>query len=629
MRTLARIPWFHVRRDDKLPGTRAGLAVEGQATRLIARMTGVLAITAALLIGIAPPATYFHLRYVYQQGRLEGEIRTQSHLLRDLIQNDPGYWEFEADKLQRLFTPRRDGDVDTIYRVRTENGSVVVQVPRYVDLTALHPTMVIDRDVMLAGKPVARVEGIETIAPLLWQTLLVAAVSVLSALAIYVLRVVPVRALNRAVDRIGFLASHDPLTSLPNRAVFCARLDELLLQCVHHGRQSAILCLGLDRFKYVNDTLGHLAGDELLTLAAGRLRASLRENDLLVRLGGDEFAVIPWGLRRPEDAAIVAGRLITVLAEPYLIHGCKAIVGCSVGIAVTSPGMSSDRLLSNADLALFRAKSEGRGSYRFFEEDMNGRLQARITLEHELHQALRDGQFRVHYQPQVTLRDGRIFGVEALVRWQHPERGFVSPAEFIPLAEETGLIHALGEWVLRSACLEARDWQGVQLAVNLSPVQFRQPGVAAMIEGVLAEVGFDPRRLELEITEGVLLHDGEATHTTLQALKAMGIGMAMDDFGTGYSSLSHLQRFPFDKIKIDRSFVNDLGRADNGSAIVRAVIALSHSLGLPVLAEGVETEQQASLLLAEGCEEAQGYHFGRPMPAAELAQRLAVQRLAA
>jgi predicted signal transduction protein with EAL and GGDEF domain len=336
----------------------------------------------------------------------------------------------------------------------------------------------------------------------------------------------------------------------------------------------------------------------------------------LARLGGDEFAILQPGEVRVDAAEALARRIVALLAQPIDLEGQEVLVGASIGIALTNGG-DPGQLLQSADLALYGAKAEGRGMFRFFEEEMNLRLRERRALEHDLRRGLAENQFYLRYQPQVDLAGMRMVGVEALLRWSHPERGEVSPASFIPLAEDTGLILPLGEWVLRTACARATAWPGLRLAINLSPVQFRQPGLAELVQRVLQETGFEPSRLELEITEGVLLDNTDATLATLTALRRQGVRVAMDDFGTGYSSLSYLRRFPFDKIKIDRSFVAHLGAPD-ADAIVRTIISLGRTLGMRANAEGVETAEQAARLRAEGCEEVQGYHFARPLPPAAI-----------
>ena len=428
----------------------------------------------------------------------------------------------------------------------------------------------------------------------------------------------------RAEERIRFLAHHDPLTRLPNRAGFAERLARLAEMPGRGAEGFALLALDLDRFKVVNDTLGHAMGDALLVKAADRLRAAVRSHDLVVRLGGDEFAVVQFAKGDPAAATALAQRLIDLLSRPFLIDGQVLNIGTSVGIALhPQDGAELPDLVRSADLALYRAKSEGRGTYRFFETEMDTRMQRRRLLELELRGALAMRQFHLLYQPQVDVGTGAVSGFEALIRWTHPVRGIVSPAEFIPLAEETGLIVPIGEWVLREACREAAGWPGAPfLSVNLSPVQFRSPGLVDAVRAACAATGFDPRRLELEITESVLLTDSDGTLATLRALKALGVRIAMDDFGTGYSSLSYLRSFPFDKIKIDRSFVRDVTEGGETAAIVRAIIGLGRSLGMRITVEGVETHEQLEHLRAEGCDQVQGYLTGRP-----LAPEAAVERL--
>ena len=428
----------------------------------------------------------------------------------------------------------------------------------------------------------------------------------------------------RAIEnRIAHMAHHDTLTDLPNRSFFRERLTAVLES--RNQKQGAVLCLDLDGFKGVNDTLGHAAGDELLRAVADRLRACVREEDTVARLGGDEFVVLQASVPSPEAASRLAARLIEQLAQPFLIQGQTLVIGASLGIAqLPGDGTTPDLLLHNADLALYQAKAEKRGTFRFFEPEMNDRVQNRREIERDLQQAFTTGGLELFYQPLVTLRESRVSACEALLRWRHPERGFVSPSEFIPIAEETGLITAIGEWVLRRACLDAASWPDeIKVAVNLSPVQFRQRELVAMVVSALAVSGLSPDRLELEITESVLLADSEANLAVLHQLRGLGVRIAMDDFGTGYSSLSYLRTFSFDKIKIDQSFVRELGTSRHCAAIVRAVIRLGIDLGITTVAEGVETTEQRDHLQREGCDEMQGYLFSRPLPLSDLKQMLA------
>jgi diguanylate cyclase (GGDEF)-like protein/PAS domain S-box-containing protein len=426
-----------------------------------------------------------------------------------------------------------------------------------------------------------------------------------------------------AERRAQYLAHHDPLTELPNRELFGDRLEQAVATVSRRGEMAAVLCIDLDRFKDVNDTLGHGAGDLLIQSCAERLQACVRETDTVARIGGDEFAIVQIGLEQPNGAQRLCRRVIETLATPFDLDGHEVLVTASVGVAlIPLDGSIPGRLLQNADIALYRAKDEGRNTFRFFEAGMDARLQARKALERDLRQALGRNELELYYQPKIELAHNRLSGVEALIRWHHPERGLVPPGEFIGVAEETGLILALGEWVLRRACAQATEWPGLEMSVNISPVQFRQPDLVNVISRALADSGLEPQRLEVEITEGVLLQHTEAAMTTLSQLKDLGVRIAMDDFGTGYSSLGYLQKFPFNKIKIDKSFVSALETRADADAIVRAVVGLGHSLGMVTCAEGVETAEQLTFLESEGCDEVQGYYFGRPMTASDFERML-------
>jgi diguanylate cyclase (GGDEF)-like protein len=417
---------------------------------------------------------------------------------------------------------------------------------------------------------------------------------------------------------VVFLARHDALTRLPNRVMFWERMEQAMAQ-VGRGIGCAVLCLDLDRFKLVNDTLGHPVGDRLLQAVADRLQACVREVDTVARFGGDEFAVIQFATERPEKAELLAKRIIQVVGDPFEIDGHQILIGASIGVSLAPfDGTSPERLLKNADIALYLAKSEGRGTVRFFEPEMDARIQRRRTLEVDLRNAFARDQLEVHYQPLVDLAVGGIRGFEALLRWQHPVRGVVSPAEFIPLAEETGLIVPIGEWLLRAACVEATRWPvDISVAVNLSPVQFRKGKLVETVKAALDLSGLSPVRLEIEIAEAVLLQDTIQTLASLHELRRMGILVALDDFGTGYSSLSYLRSFPFDKIKIDQSFIRSLADEDS-MAVIRAVTGLGRNFCLKTTAEGVETLEQLERLREEGCTEVQGYLFSQPVPAADL-----------
>jgi diguanylate cyclase (GGDEF)-like protein len=406
------------------------------------------------------------------------------------------------------------------------------------------------------------------------------------------------------------------------------RIDETLNQSRRNGAKVAVVCIDLDDFKTVNETLGHATGDKVLRGVAKRLRSSLRQEDLVGRLGADEFIAVQSGIVRPEDASDLARRLIAAVTEPYLIEGQSVAISARAGIAIApGDGDDAEKLLKNADMALSRAKGEAGMTFSFFEAAMDARAQTRRRLEIDLRAAIDADLLRPHYQPLIDLKTGQITGFEALVRWPSPERGFVSPGEFIPLAEETGLINPIGGLVLRRACAEAARWPDpVRVAVNLSPLQFRTGNLLAMVMDALNQSGLPARRLELEITETLLMDKGDQVLATLHALRALGVHISMDDFGTGYSSLSYLRSFPFDEIKIDQSFVRGLAANHDAQAIVRAIVNLGKGLGVTITAEGIETESELSFLRAEGCHQGQGFLFSKARPNDEVTRLLEAQR---
>jgi diguanylate cyclase (GGDEF)-like protein len=427
----------------------------------------------------------------------------------------------------------------------------------------------------------------------------------------------------RSDQRIAHLAHYDALTDLPNRTLFRERLEREIRR-VHRGEQLAVLYIDIDEFKGVNDSLGHPVGDELLKAVASRLGRCVRETDIVARLGGDEFAIVQTAVENPDDVTELVTRIYQAIREPYECLGHHLAADASIGIAIApQDGSDLDQLLKNADLAMYSAKADGRRTFRLFEPDMDARVKVRRRLELDLRHAIANGEFELHYQPLVNLLDNRVTGCEALLRWRHPERGMISPAEFIPVAEETGLINQLGEWVLATACAEAAKWPDhVKIAVNVSPIQFRSKALALKVAGALAASGLPAKRLELEITEAVLIRDDEAALATLHQLRTIGVRIALDDFGTGYSSLSYLQRFPFDKIKIDRCFIGDIAEPDGSASIVQAVVNIAAARDMTTTAEGVETEQQLTMLRTLGCTEMQGYLFSAAKPATEIRRLL-------
>ena len=427
-----------------------------------------------------------------------------------------------------------------------------------------------------------------------------------------------------AEEHIQRLAFYDPLTGLPNRRLFQDRLEHAVARAERQERLTALMFLDLDHFKDVNDSLGHEVGDALLQAVAERLKELLRATDSVARLGGDEFAIIQCGLTNVDGAAVLAEKVVEALGEPFEIQGRQIFTGSSVGITIY-PFDDSDinALVQNADTAMYRAKREGRGTYQFHTADMNAAAHARMALIADLHHAIEHHEFSLHYQPQVSLKSGGIIGLEALIRWHHPEHGLVSPAEFIPVAEESGLIVPIGHWVLDEACRQARQWQEaglpqMRIAVNISARQFRQGAIVEAVALTLANSGLDPDWLELEVTESALMDDVESAIDTMERLRALGVHLAIDDFGTGYSSMSYLKRFPVDHLKIAAEFIRDMTADTDDSAIAKAIIDMGHSLNMKVIAEGVETDQQLRCLIDKGCDEKQGFFFSRPLPPKEL-----------
>lgn len=432
-----------------------------------------------------------------------------------------------------------------------------------------------------------------------------------------VLAVRDLRERRAAEEKIRYLAEHDGLTGLPNRNSLQARLVAAVERVEASGESLSVICIDLDHFKEANDQHGHLAGDAILVETARRLQSAVQAPSFAARLGGDEFIVVQVaGGDQPTAAAELAGRLIEMLSAPVPYEGQELALGASLGVSLyPDDGRTAEALMANADMALYRAKESGRGVYRFFKREMDDSIRERRNLARDLRQGIADEELVVHYQPLARAADGEVCGFEALVRWRHPTRGMIPPLDFIPVAEENGLIGPLGDWVLRRACADAASWEKpLRIAVNLSPIQLHNPALPSLVHEVLITTGLSPSRLELEITESALFKDYQRALDNLRRLKALGVRIAMDDFGTGFSSLSTLQSFPFDKIKIDKSFVENIHRHDRATVIVRAVLGLGRSLEIPVVAEGVETEEQIVFLRGENCTELQGYAIGRPAP---------------
>ena len=518
-------------------------------------------------------------------------------------------------------------EICEVRRIIDPNGREIASIQGKVTDGPLWPRVTVSSSVHDAGRNVAVIEFVWSTKPILLGFGRLALFSSLLGVAAYAaIRRFPLRALEEAWRRMAYMASHDLLTELPDRHALRDHLVQVLASADRRGDRVGVLCLDLDRFKNVNDTLGHAVGDQLLIAVAERLNQQIRSGDVLARLGSDEFAIIQKSAnQQPEGSLALAERLIECLTPPpFEIDGRQVSIGVSIGIALAQweSVSSAGELMVNADLALYKAKESGRSTYCFFEPSMNDQVQRRKTLETELETALADGQFEVHYQPQLDLVSNAVVGVEALLRWQHPEHGLLLPGEYIPVAEDSGLIVPIGEWVVRKACEDIAPYDGLAVAVNLSPAQFRDGDLVGRVKAVLAETGLQPERLELEITERVLMADDDETLQALQHLHELGVRFAMDDFGTGYASLSYLGKFPFSKIKIDRSFIGDIEDREEAFAIVRASVSLSRSLGIRATAEGLETMGQLSILRREECHEVQGFLISRPLGKADLDQFL-------
>jgi diguanylate cyclase (GGDEF)-like protein len=434
------------------------------------------------------------------------------------------------------------------------------------------------------------------------------------------------RDLARSQTRAQELAGRDPLSSLPNRLLFTERLDIEISRLGRAGDSIAVLLLDLDRFKDVNDTYGHPAGDDLIKQVAERLTDLLRGADTLARFGGDEFAVIQTGIRTSQDAEALARRILDALSHPFQIAGAEVTIGASIGIALAPEnGQTHESLMRLADTALYQAKSEGRNRFSFFERTMDEAIRMRKIVEDDLRHAILRDELALHYQPVYSADGNALVGVEALVRWPHARQGMINPARFIAIAEERGLVIPLGEWVLRQACRDGVRWPGLRIAVNVSPVQFRHRDFVASVVRTVQETGFDPTRLELELTEGVVVDDADAAESAMMKLRALGVNLALDDFGTGYSSLIYLRRFAFDKIKIDRSFLESMEATGESAILVHSIVHLGRALGLTVTAEGVETKEQHRFLQALGCHQLQGFLFSRPVPPEGIDRLLGIQ----
>jgi diguanylate cyclase (GGDEF)-like protein len=628
---------FRRRAADALAAIPAARVRQPGSERLAGAVTG-LASLAALAVALAFPTAYF----ISASNRLTGVLEVRAQLYADAVSDAAA----ESPELYNASLGNANINLNGLAIAAPDDPSIdrpaerrrvfAADGHRLLDVAAARPMawpgLSSRAPVLQNGHRLGEVEITRSLRPQLLTTAAIAAGSFTFGLLLLIgLRVIPLRLMHEALDLASFLSAHDQLTGLPNRTLLADRLTQALSAASRpNGVRVAMFCLDLDHFKQVNDTLGHAAGDALLCAVAIRLRDGLRESDTLARLGGDEFAVIQTAASDSRDAEMLAARLIETMRAPVNIDGQQVFIGLSIGIALNAPGIDAAELTKQADIALYQAKAAGRGGYCFFAPEMNAGVLRRQAIENDLRGALERDELAVHYQPQVDLATGEMVGAEALMRWTRPGYGAVPPDLFIPISEETGLIVSMGAWLLGEACREAVTWPAtMRVAVNVSPVQFRLTGFLDMVRGSLARSGLDPHRLELEVTEGILIHDTEETLATLAELRAIGVRLAMDDFGTGYASLGYLQKFRFDKIKIDRSFVQNLGSDRNAEAIVRAVVGLSDALGMSTNAEGVENYEQAAMLRAHGCHEAQGFLYSKPVPGDALRALLDPKRQAA
>ena len=599
-------------------------AIDPKLRRLVDTAAGIT----ALLIVVTVPLVYATAGLQREEGGIVALSRTYGALTTAAIAQRPTMWQFEEHRLRSLVEHdvTREG-ARVAYTINDASGTPIIS-SHETPLPA--PTITSSSPLYDATQVVGHYRVDKSLRQLVVETLVVALLSLLGALlALLPLRALPLRALQRSQEQLIYLAKHDVLTGLPNRSLLDDRLEQAILLGQRAQRCVSVAFIDLDHFKSVNDSLGHDVGDELLVQMAQRLSGCLRSTDTVVRLGGDEFVVVL--LDQPGDADSLTHaleRLQQAVVAPMNVRGHTVQLGCSMGAATyPADGDNASVLLKNADSAMYRAKELGRNNFQFYTADMNSRAKARMAMQAGLIRALKEEEFFLDYQPQVDLRSGGVIGVETLVRWRHPEMGIVPPNDFIPLAEETGIIVALGEWVLRTACAQHTAWReaglpALRLAVNVSPRQFRDPRFADVVARVLAESRMEAVHLELEITESLIMEDVTQAIAIMHRLRVLGVELSIDDFGTGYSSLSSLKNFPVARLKVDRSFIHMLPGERDDRSIAMAVIALGHQLNMKVVAEGVETEDQREFLRRSDCDEMQGYQFSRPVAPDEIARML-------
>ena len=585
------------------------------------RLVDLASLLMVLILALAIPAAYLSARIAQEDAAIETLSSVYAALVTAAIAQKPTMWQFEEHKLLALIEHdiARDGNM-TLYAISDAQRRPLVSSAKQPPPA---PTVVAETALYDSTEVVGYYRVERSLRAPLQDCAVVALLALLAALSCAApLRSLPLRALRQSQSRLLHMAKHDALTGLPNRSLLDDRLGQALLHAERYSRHVSVAFMDLDNFKSINDSLGHDAGDELLVQMSGRLSRTVRSTDTVVRLGGDEFVILLFDQPNVEESvAIALGRLMEAVAEPMDLRGHKVQLGCSIGVA-TYPldGGDASTLLKNADTAMYRAKELGKSNFQFYTADLNAKLKERMTLQNGLLQAMARDEFFLEYQPQVDLATGQLIGVETLIRWQNRELGVVPPAKFISLAEDSGIIVALGLWVLRTACLQQVAWQAqgfaaIKMSVNVSPRQFKDPRFSESVAAVLLETGIQPELLELEITESLIMEDVERAVATMHRIRHLGVQLSIDDFGTGYSSLSSLKNFPVSRLKIDRSFVSMLpGNADD-CVLAKAVIALGHQLNLKVVAEGVETQCQQDFLQDCRCDEMQGFHFSRPVSA--------------
>lgn len=585
----------------------------------------------AIAIAVSFPAVYFSTHYQFVLGQVETKVQINAGFLTQRINNNPEMWRYEEHRLVNLI--EKDviqGSPETIYSILDSDRRVIAQNAR----DALPwPAIAHEAALLDSGNVVGYYSVARSIRDVMNETLMVALAGIVFGLLIILsVNVLPLRALHRAEERLLFMAHHDALTGLPNRVMLNERLNRAISFAERYGRLVNLVFIDLDNFKVINDGLGHNAGDVLLKTLADRMLKCTRSTDTVVRLGGDEFVIIlPDQHDGRQSTDEILERLQQAVREPVQVGDRMLRVTCSMGLATyPSDGANAETLLMNADAAMYRAKEMGRNNCQSYTAELNSKNQKRLMMEEGLRNAIERNEFVLHYQPRVDLKTCRIFGVEALIRWRSPEWGMVSPMEFIPIAEESGLIMPIGEWVLETACLQSKTWQdaGVPpliMAVNVSARQFGEKDCVGKIANTLQKIGLEADYLELELTESLIMKDLQQSVRTMRDLQEMGIQLTIDDFGTGYSSLSALKGFPLTRLKIDKSFVCGIPRDDDDNTIVTAMISLGQKLSLRVLAEGVETEEQLAFLRRNGCDEIQGFKFSKPVAAAEIEEMLRAQ----